>query len=248
MTPRTYKILWTAFIFLLLVLLPHTAWYFGHAEDQTAVMIPFLNLSIVPGLITAWGAALAFESAIAIFTHLLAKHIEKTPNYTEWQKRAWRRYGNVYTVALFVSLLVSISANYRHALTFSQDVYIAITTGAILPICSFLFARALANKTDSEPEPNEAEREVNGKIREQNKTIREQNTEIERLNTQLTAANAYRTLFDETLDAAERIRSAAQLFPNVSQNTIAQILNLSKSYVSTVFSENGFHRTPAEQE
>jgi AraC-like DNA-binding protein len=64
----------------------------------------------------------------------------------------------------------------------------------------------------------------------------------------LTELNTYRTLFDDQLDAAERIRSAAQLFPNVSQNTIAQLLNVSKSYVSTVFGENGFHRTPNEQE
>lgn len=79
-------------------------------------------------------------------------------------------------------------------------------------------------------------------------TVHQLNTEIQRLNTALEEANTYRIIFTDQLDAAERIHRAAELLPGRSQNTLADMLDISKSYVSQVFSKNGFHKTPAEQE
>lgn len=241
MSDRTYKILWGAFLFLLVVLLPHTAWYFGQAEDTRVYMIG--GYAVQLGKVTAWAAAAAFESAVAIFTHLLAKHIEsvKVRGLIWWQK-VWKQYGNVYTVALGAALLVSISANYKHAFVFSQDVYVAITTGGILPVCSFLFARALANRTESEHEPDEGDREANIKLREANKRVRELSEDVRRLSDELNKMGDYRTVFDVNADAAERIRRAVVLWPEVSQNALSQVLNISKSYVNDVVRQNGFHK------
>lgn len=241
MSNRTYKILWGAFLFLLVVLLPHTAWYFGQAEDTRVYMIG--GYAVQLGKVTAWAAAAAFESAVAIFTHLLAKHIEavKVRGLTWWQK-VWKQYGNVYTVALGAALLVSISANYKHAFVFSQDVYVAITTGGILPVCSFLFARALANRTESEHEPDEVDRETNIKLKEANRRVRELSEDVRRLSDELNKMGDYRTVFDVNADAAERIRRAVVLWPEVSQNALSQVLNISKSYVNDVVRQNGFHK------
>lgn len=259
MSGRTYKILWGAFLFLLVVLLPHTAWYFGQAEDTRVYMIG--GYAVQLGKVTAWAAAAAFESAVAIFTHLLAKHIEavKVRGLTWWQK-GWRQYGNVYTVALGAALLVSISANYKHAFVFSKDVYVAITTGGILPVCSFLFARALANRTESEHEPDEVDREANIKLKEANRRVRELSEDVRRMegevnrrvqeltevvrqkDEELNRLNDYRTVFDGSADAAERIRRAVVLWPDVSQNALSQVLNISKSYVNDVVRQNGFHK------
>lgn len=240
MNNRTHTILWGAFLFLLVVLLPHTAWYFGQAEDPVVYMV--LGVALALGKVTSWAAAAAFESAVAIFTHLLAKHIEQVRVRGTWWEKMWKQYGNVYTVALGAALLVSISANYQHAYAFSQDVYVAVTTGGILPVCSFLFARALANRTDDEHEPDEADREANIKLKEANKRNRELSEDVRRLNEELNKMGDYRTVFDTNADASERIRRAVVLWPEVSQNALAQVLNISKSYVNDVVRQNGFHK------
>lgn len=95
---------------------------------------------------------------------------------------------------------------------------------------------------------NEKNRQLNEQNREANEKNRQLNEENGALNAELIRANVYWSLFDESLDAAERIRLAAELLPGRSQNTYADLLNISKSYVSQVFTKNGFHRTPTEQE
>lgn len=240
MSSRTHGILWGAFLFLLVVLLPHTAWYFGQAEDPAVYMV--LGYAIALGKLTSWAAAAAFESAVAIFTHLLAKHIETVRVRGTWWEKAWKQYGNVYTVALGAALLVSISANYQHAFTFSQDIYVAVTTGGILPVCSFLFARALANRTESEQEPDEADKEANIKLKEANKRVRELEGSVRKLTEEVNTMGDYRTIFDPNADASERIKLAVVRWPEVSQNALAQVLNVSKSYVNDVVRQNGFHK------
>lgn len=79
---NTDKILWLVYLALLAVLLPHTAWAFSNFEPQRAGV-----LGIHWGSVTAWAAAFAFEAAIATLTHKLARHIEKTPRYSDWPGR-----------------------------------------------------------------------------------------------------------------------------------------------------------------
>lgn len=102
---------------------------------------------------------------------------------------------------------------------------------------------------------NEKLQVVNEKIRALNEQNRELNARNERLNkengdlnAELIRLNGWGTLLDESVDAAERIRRAAELLPGRSQNTLADVLNISKSYVSQVFTKNGFHRIPTERE
>lgn len=95
---------------------------------------------------------------------------------------------------------------------------------------------------------NERLQQLNTENRELNGQVRMLDDLVSKLNKQTAELAPYRTLFNESVDAAERIRQAAVLLPNISQNAIAQLVNVSKSYVSQVFSENGFHRTPGEQD
>lgn len=99
---------------------------------------------------------------------------------------------------------------------------------------------------------NDEIQRLNASLNEQNtthtNTVHQLNTEIATLNAQLDEANTYRIVFTDQLNAAERIHRAAELFPNASHNTLANLLNISKAYVSQVFTANGFHRTTSEQD
>ena len=68
-------LLWAIYLALLAVLLPHTAWAFGHFESPVAGW-----LGLQWGVLSAWAAAFAFEAAIAALTHKLAERIETTPS------------------------------------------------------------------------------------------------------------------------------------------------------------------------
>jgi len=91
-TSTTTYILWIVFIGLLLVLLPHTAWLFRQFEA------PYSGDGIDWGWITAGAGAFAFEAAIAVLTHKLAKHFEDAPKrfhlgpkyISDWPKFKYR--------------------------------------------------------------------------------------------------------------------------------------------------------------
>ena len=152
----TGRLLWTIYISLLLVLLPHTAWAFARFEPASAGWLGFRW-----GLLTAWAAAFAFEAAIAALTHKLAERIARTPEFTTnafWQRLNYQ-YLNAYGAGLFVTVAVSGLANFGHAVEYGQnfalfDVYelppllFSVAFGGILPLVSLLFARILADANE----------------------------------------------------------------------------------------------------
>jgi len=101
---------------------------------------------------------------------------------------------------------------------------------------------------DREQLLNEKNRQLNTENRQLNTTVQQLNTEIEQVNGLLTELNTYRTIFDQELNAAERISLAHRTFPNASQTALAQILELSKATVNSHWPSPNGHRTLTEQE
>lgn len=95
-------LLWAIYLAFLAVLLPHTTRAFARFEPPTVGW-----LGVPWGVVTAWGAAFAFEAAIAALTHKLATHIESTPRYTAgrvWLRRLSHQYLNAYAAGLLVAV------------------------------------------------------------------------------------------------------------------------------------------------
>lgn len=250
-------ILWIIFLALLAVLLPHTAWWFSQFQDPRAVDV--FGVSLYPGKITAWFAATVFEGTIAAYTHKLAQHIEALPNYKDTRKKITERYLNAYGTILLIAWLVSTIANYAYALEFATPVKLftdtglpvqigAAISGGILPLCSLLFARALSNVQEAEPEPSQAEHELLTKNKDLNKTNRELNAENQRLNETLRKTNVLQTIFNTDASAAERVALAHRTFPDASQTSLSQIMNLSKATVNSYWpTPNGHHSAPEQE-
>ncbi len=156
-------LLWAIYLALLAVLLPHTAWAFGHFESPIARWLGFQR-----GSLSAWAAAFAFEAAIAALTHRLAKRIETTPRYTTGNvffRRLSYQYLNSFAAGLLIALIVSALANFGHAVEFGQDfaifakydvspLFYSLAFGGILPLVSLLFASILADTTETESGSN----------------------------------------------------------------------------------------------
>lgn len=152
MKSATTYILWFVYICLLLVLLPHTAWAFESME--------------APGTrVTHWVAAIAFEAAIAVLTHKLAKHIETKAKVKGTLRRFAEWYLNSYSFGLVMATFVSALANLAHAVEFARPLVIftewgipegvySVAFGAVLPLASLVFARVLSNVTETEDGPN----------------------------------------------------------------------------------------------
>lgn len=229
-------LLWAVYLALLGVLLPHTAWAFGQFEPAGASSVAL-----------GWIAAIAFEGAIAAFTFRLKGRIEKTPRYTAglvpWRKFR-HRYLNIYSLGLLVAIGVSSLANWAHSVEFGGDFTVfarysvppllyTLAFGAILPLCSLLFARILAEVQESEAAPDselQAVKQANTELR------RELATTEKRL---MEAEGAARLLLDLTAeDKARRILAAAHQWPELPRTVIAQLAGASPSYVSQVLAEN----------
>ena len=220
-------VLWAIYLALLGVLLPHTAWAFAQFEPMRWAWL-------------GWVAAVAFEGAIAAFTWKLKQNIERTPKHKNHWLRFRRRYLNIYSLGLLVAIGVSSLANWAHSVEFGQTFVVfsrysihplayTIAFGAILPMCSLLFARILADIQDHEAE-------VNTEIAEANQTIRALKAELAAANAQLTKAEqAARFVLElQAEDKARRILAAAQEWPQLSQAVLAQIVDVSPGYVSQV--------------
>lgn len=170
-TSFTTYVLWVVYLALLAVLLPHTAWAFGSMEPESS-------------RITKWIAAIAFESAIAVLTHKLAKHIEATGKIKAPWKKFSERYLNPFALGLAMATLVSALANLAHAVEFGQPLQIfsqwgipqevySVAFGGILPFVSLIFARVLSNVVESEDGPNPEVEEAKARIREANRKAAE---------------------------------------------------------------------------
>lgn len=131
-----------AYLFLLVVLLPHTAWMFSLFEPEE-----------MKGL--GWAGAIAFEITIAVLTHFLAEKLstvsEKKQSFSAKMKE---ELANIPAMLLMGSVVISVAANWTHAYRYASAVpygeYIivkviySILFGAALPVCSFAYAYVLS--------------------------------------------------------------------------------------------------------
>jgi hypothetical protein len=242
-------LLWAICLALLVVLLPHTAWAFGRFESPAAGW-----LKVQWGMVTAWAAAFAFESAIAALTHKLAKHIESTPRYTAgrvWLRRISYQYFNAFSAGLLVAVGVSVLANFGHAVEFGREFAIygsyrippllySLAFGGILPLVSLMFARILANTA-------EAEAGVNPELTKAKQTIQELRSEPNAAEDHLANAEARANAAEQRFAAAgdlvvqlfaaekrQRILAAAERWPELPAASVAIIAGASPGYVSEV--------------
>lgn len=142
-----------AYLFLLAVLLPHTAWMFSLFEPAETSDL-------------GWAGAIAFEITIAALTHFLAKELAaasdiKSKNFGE---RLKNELVNIPAFLLLGSIAISVVANWTHAYQnasavpwgeFSMvRVIYSILFGAALPLCSFAYAYVLS-QVYKKPEKSE---------------------------------------------------------------------------------------------
>lgn len=132
-----------AYIFLLIVLLPHTAWMFSLFEPEQST-----NLG--------WSAAVAFEITIAVLTHFLATQLAAVSDMHDekFTARLKRELVNIPAFLLLGSVAISTVANWTHAYNFSTTIPFAdygavkfvysLLFGAALPLCSFAYAYVLS--------------------------------------------------------------------------------------------------------
>lgn len=171
----TYGV-WAVFVALLAALLPHTAWAFRQYEptDSQILIGSFTWANLI-----SYVLAFAFEAAIAVLTHKLAKHFEATKEVKKQIKNAdgtfskvtdeWQtfkaRYVNSFMFGLIITTCVSGMANLAHAVQFGQSLTIftqlginpnvySFAFGGVLPLVSLTFANVLSNVTEDEAAPN----------------------------------------------------------------------------------------------
>lgn len=131
-----------AYVFLLVVLLPHTAWMFSQLEPPELQWM-------------GWAGAIAFELTIALLTYFLAREIAAASAIDEdFFNRAKRELVNIPSFLLLGSIVISMVANWTHAYLYSANVpfgdYVVVRVvysllfGGVLPICSFAYAYVLA--------------------------------------------------------------------------------------------------------
>lgn len=223
------------FAFLLLAMLKHTAWTFDIFESST-LMIWGISAE-------AWLLATAFESSIYVFSEKLSKRLENTPrvrgNFRALKKLSYR-YANSFTVALFLFMLVSALANTAHAsefasplriydvFTFLNEKVYLIAFGSMLPVASFLYASTLANETVHEEEFDEEFENLQKELRE--------------ARTELKTFEALKPIMSKTAKNEDKITALDNFFRKqgmeIPQNVIAQIVQVSPSYVSNVLKGN----------
>jgi len=233
----TNRLLWCIYLALLIVLFPHTAWAFGMYEPDGW-----------QGL--GWVGAAAFEGAIAALTWKLKQAIEETRRVRGW-RRFCARYLNVYSAGLLAAVGVSSAANWAHAVEFGRtfavfgdysidpNIY-AVAFGGILPLCSLLFARILADAPLAEGETNPEAEAAKSELKEVRRQLRQ--AEQERTDAEARANDAeqrfaaagdlFARLFAE--EKRQRILAARQTWPRLPASSIAIMTETAPSYVSEV--------------
>jgi hypothetical protein len=150
-----------SYIFLLVVLLPHTAWMFSLFEPAQS-----------QGL--GWAGAIAFELTIGALTHFLARELAAVSDIAgeKFIERMKRELMNIPAFLLLGSILISTVANWTHAYNFANTVpfgdYSIVKVlystlfGAALPLCSFAYAYVLSRvyRKDESKQPIESETEA----------------------------------------------------------------------------------------
>ncbi len=239
---RTTKIIWVIYISLLGVLLPHTAWLFFQFEDPSWGAW---------AMVVAVAAAFAFEAAIAVLTHRLARHMETTPKRLNAWRRFNYRYLNAYSLGLLVSLAISALANLAHAVEFGQELTIftewgiaqstyQMAFGAVLPFVSFLFARVLSNVSEAEseedPEVVDLRRQLSDVRSQLRASEKERGEAQEEAKKAIERLGAVGDLFTKLFAPAkrERILAAREQWPELPASAIAIMCDSSPSYVCEV--------------
>lgn len=237
MNDWTKRALWGIYIALLFVLLPHTAWAFGQFEPPGWRWL-------------GWIAAIAFEGAIAALTWRLKQRIEQVPNSKKMAVRFNRRYLNVYGIGLLVTIGISSLANWSHAVEYGfsfaafadydmPPILYSVTFGAILPICSLLFAHILADTTEAEQVEDEHLTQANITIRELRQAVRSAEQQA-KLSEQRFQAIGDLAILLTAEDKRQRILATRQQWPALPAASVAVIADASRSYVSEVLTaENG---------
>lgn len=234
MSTWTNRALWAIYIALLVVLLPHTAWAFGQFEPEG-------------GRWLGWVAAIAFEGAIAALTWRLKQRLETTPRYSKgwlWGRRISYQYANVYGLGLLLAIAVSSLANWSHAVEFGNGFAVygipplvySVVFGAILPVCSLLFANILADTTGTEQVENEHLKEANATIQELRAQVRAADNRAQ-LAEQRFAAIGDLAIMLTAEDKRQRILAASQQWPQLPAASIALVADASRSYVSEVLAQ-----------
>jgi hypothetical protein len=231
------RLLWIIYIALLLVLLPHTAWAFAQFEPEKWLWL-------------GWVAAVAFEGAIAALTWRMKQRFEDTPRYTAgwvWGRRFSYHYLHVYSLGLLVAIGISAAANWAHAVEFGQtfevfgrygihpNIY-AVAFGAILPLCSLMFARILADVRLTEQEADPALDQAKATIKELRVEVREAEQRA-RLAEQRFEAIGDLAIILTGGDKRQRIIATRQQWPALKPAGVAVIADASPSYVSEVLTE-----------
>jgi hypothetical protein len=260
-TPKkspTTILLWIIYLFLLAVLMPHTAWAFRAFEPAESWVIfgIFTSADLV-----AYIAALAFEASIAVLTHKLSAHIEQTQKEAkrldEWG-RIKLRYFNAYFAGLLIATIVSSLANLAHAIQFGASLAIfaawgipsavyVVAFGGILPVVSLLFARVLSNVNESETTEEPALTEAKVQIVDLRRQLREakearDTADALRMDAYKQAKEAdarfaaagdlMRALTAD--DKRVRILAVRQQWPQLTGSAIAVMVGASPSYVSEI--------------
>jgi len=254
----TTAILWIVYLFLLVVLLPHTAWAFRAFEPNQSWVIygNFTSADLV-----SYVGALAFEAAIAVLTHKLSTHIKQTEKAARKlgeAARFWLRYGNAYFLGLLISTVVSSLANLAHAIEFGSRLKIfaewnipseiySVAFGAILPFVSLLFARVLSEVNESEGEEDPdllAAKEQLSELRKSLKLSEGSKAQAEAKQREAeeraitaearfgAAGDLMRALVAD--DKRERILAVRKQWPQLPGSSIAVMVDASASYVSEV--------------
>ena len=180
----TFKnLLWAVYVAILAVIAPHTQWMFSQLEPTGKAWI-------------SWMAAIGFEAAIFVVTHLLVAHIERRKatafnfekqrmkEYLQWWPMFRYRWINVYTLLLAIACAISAGANLAHAVEFAQPLKIVtdwgvpsgvmtVAFGGILPLVNLLFAAVIADVDDNEQQDNPELEKAKAERREAEKRARD---------------------------------------------------------------------------
>lgn len=253
---KSQVIFWLAYLCLLAVLLPHTAWAFDSFEP-----ISWLGKS------SAWAGAFAFEVVIASLTHKLSMRIANAPKRKDWIGKALFSYANPYLVGLLLATGVSVMANFAHSVEFGTDLLVyerysippvvySVAFGAALPVASLLFAWVLAQENIFEFHDNNAEQriaELTQKIQSILASNKRLETELKQARVDIeNAENAAENARKQTLsieqvltaisieNKADRILALRSLPCEIQNIQIAKLADCSPGYVSTILkSSNG---------
>ena len=248
----TTLVLWVVYAGVLGVLLPHTAWAFRLFEPEDS---PIILYGLTWADLISFFAAFAFEAAIAVLTHKLAKHIETTPKgKSKWNKLQYR-YANPISFGLLIATMLSALANLAHAVEFGRAMEIftrwgipsalyAVAFGGILPAVSLIFARVLSNVVEDEEGPNPLVEAANSKLTEVRSQLRETEKNLREAESRARTAeerfgavsDLVKHLFGE--DKRQRILFAHKQWPQLPNAAIAIISDASPSHVSEVLKES----------